>query len=29
MAKRIQIPSNKKLVLEKGDQIYQAGISVD
>ena len=29
MAKRIQIPSNKKLVLEKGDQIYQPGISVD
>ncbi len=29
MAKRIHIPSNKKLVLEKGDQIYQPGISVD
>lgn len=29
MAKSAQIPNNKKLILEKGDKIYQPGISVD
>lgn len=29
MAKILQIPPNKKLILEKGDKIYQPGISVD
>ncbi len=29
MAKKGQLPANFKTVLEKGDQIYQPGISVD
>jgi len=29
MAKSMSVPSNKKAVLDKGDKIYQPGISVD